>query len=130
MVFQRPNPFPTMSVRDNAAAGLKLNGMWKTSELDDFVMRSLRQPDLWADLSGRTRRPRSSPSPTTGVPRTTSLGASDEGEDVEHMPEETRVGFHRDLEEIDQKVVHFFFQAEDGIRDVAVTGVQTCALPI
>src|SRR5881396_1328867 len=35
MVFQRPNPFPTMSIRDNVAAGLKLNGSYKKSELSD-----------------------------------------------------------------------------------------------
>src|SRR5215468_9570018 len=41
MVFQRPNPFPTMSVYDNVAAGLKLNGVKKRHELDDTVEKSL-----------------------------------------------------------------------------------------
>ncbi len=46
MVFQRPNPFPTMSIRDNVAAGLKLNGMKGKKQLDEVVERSLqeRQP--------------------------------------------------------------------------------------
>lgn len=42
MVFQRPNPFPTMSIFDNVAAGLKLNGSYKKSELGDIVERSSR----------------------------------------------------------------------------------------
>src|SRR5947209_19220467 len=46
MVFQRPNPFPTMSIYDNVAAGLRLNGMGRRSELDDDVRRSLRSASL------------------------------------------------------------------------------------
>ena len=43
MVFQRPNPFPTMSIYDNVVAGVRLNGgKLKRSELDDLVERSLR----------------------------------------------------------------------------------------
>jgi len=57
MVFQRPNPFPTMSVRDNAAAGLKLNGVRKKSELDDVVERSLRQAGLWDEVAHRLSKP-------------------------------------------------------------------------
>ncbi|MBV8385241.1 MAG: phosphate ABC transporter ATP-binding protein [Acidimicrobiia bacterium] len=57
MVFQRPNPFPTMSVRDNVAAGLKLNGVRKKSHLDDVVERSLRQAGLWEEVSHRLDRP-------------------------------------------------------------------------
>ncbi|MBV8981103.1 MAG: phosphate ABC transporter ATP-binding protein [Acidimicrobiia bacterium] len=57
MVFQRPNPFPTMSVRDNVAAGLKLNGVRKKSQLDDVVERSLRQAGLWDEVSHRLNRP-------------------------------------------------------------------------
>jgi phosphate transport system ATP-binding protein len=56
MVFQRPNPFPTMSVRDNVAAGLKLNGVRKKSELDDVVERSLRLAGLWDEVSHRLGR--------------------------------------------------------------------------
>src|SRR5207249_9674531 len=57
MVFQRPNPFPTMSIRDNAAAGLKLNGVRKKSELDDVVERSLRQAGLWDEVAHRLSKP-------------------------------------------------------------------------
>jgi phosphate transport system ATP-binding protein len=57
MVFQRPNPFPTMSIRDNVAAGLKLNGVRKRSELDDAVERSLRLAGLWKEVADRLDRP-------------------------------------------------------------------------
>src|SRR5438477_10266097 len=57
MVFQRPNPFPTMTVRDNVAAGLKLNGVRKKSELEDVVERSLRQAGLWEEVSHRLNKP-------------------------------------------------------------------------
>jgi phosphate transport system ATP-binding protein len=53
MVFQKPNPFPTMSIYDNVAAGLKLNGIRKKSELDDAVERSLRGSNLWDEVKGR-----------------------------------------------------------------------------
>ncbi len=53
MVFQRPNPFPTMSIYDNVAAGLRLNGTRKKSLLDDAVERSLRGAGLWDEVSGR-----------------------------------------------------------------------------
>ena len=43
MVFQRPNPFPTMSIYDNVASGLKLNGFRKRKILDEVVERSLKQ---------------------------------------------------------------------------------------
>ncbi len=51
MVFQRPNPFPTMTVRDNVAAGLRLNG-WK-GRLDEVVERCLRQAALWEEVRDR-----------------------------------------------------------------------------
>src|ERR1700678_1146374 len=41
MVFQKPNPFPTMSIYDNVAAGLKLNGFRKRKQLDEIVHKSL-----------------------------------------------------------------------------------------
>jgi phosphate transport system ATP-binding protein len=47
MVFQRPNPFPTMSIYDNVAAGLRLNGMKKKAVLDETVESSLRGANLW-----------------------------------------------------------------------------------
>ncbi len=50
MVFQKPNPFPTMSIYDNVAAGLKLNGFRKRRELDEVVERSLRHAALWDEV--------------------------------------------------------------------------------
>jgi phosphate transport system ATP-binding protein len=57
MVFQRPNPFPTMSIYDNVAAGLRLNGVKKKSELDTAVERSLQGANLWREVSDRLTRP-------------------------------------------------------------------------
>ena len=57
MVFQRPNPFPTMSIRDNVAAGLRLNGVRKKSELDDVVEKSLRGANLWTEVKDRLDKP-------------------------------------------------------------------------
>ncbi len=51
MVFQRPNPFPTMSVRDNVAAGLKLNGI--RCDMDEVVERCLSQAALWDEVKDR-----------------------------------------------------------------------------
>ena len=53
MVFQKPNPFPTMSVYDNVAAGLRLAGTRRRSELDDAVERSLRAANLWTEVKDR-----------------------------------------------------------------------------
>jgi len=50
MVFQKPNPFPTMSVYDNVAAGLKLNGVRDHTFLDKAVQRSLEQAFLWDEV--------------------------------------------------------------------------------
>jgi phosphate transport system ATP-binding protein len=57
MVFQRPNPFPSMSVRDNVAAGLKLNGMRNSRELDDLVEESLTLAGLWEEVKDRLKKP-------------------------------------------------------------------------
>ena len=57
MVFQRPNPFPTMSVYENVAAGLRLNGKRKKAELDEVVERSLRGANLWAEVKDRLHKP-------------------------------------------------------------------------
>jgi phosphate transport system ATP-binding protein len=57
MVFQRPNPFPTFSIYDNVAVGLKLNGMKKRADLDERVERSLRQGFLWDEVKDRLDRP-------------------------------------------------------------------------
>src|SRR2546421_445859 len=53
MVFQRPNPFPSMTVRDNVSAGLRLNGRRKRNELDGVVERSLQQAGLWEEGNDR-----------------------------------------------------------------------------
>jgi phosphate transport system ATP-binding protein len=50
MVFQKPNPFPTMTIYDNVAAGLKLNGFHNRRELDQVVERSLRHAALWDEV--------------------------------------------------------------------------------
>jgi phosphate transport system ATP-binding protein len=50
MVFQKPNPFPTMSIYDNVAAGLKLNGMSSRKTLDEVVERSLQQAAIWDEV--------------------------------------------------------------------------------
>jgi phosphate transport system ATP-binding protein len=61
MVFQRPNPFPTMSIYDNVSAGVKLNGKrMKKAELDEVVERSLRSSNLWDEVKDRLKRPGSS----------------------------------------------------------------------
>src|SRR6266542_1154080 len=48
MVFQRPNPFPTMSIRDNVVAGLRLAGVRDRKRLDETAERALRGANLWA----------------------------------------------------------------------------------
>ena len=50
MVFQKANPFPTMTIYDNVAAGLKLNGFRNRRELDNVVERSLKQAALWDEV--------------------------------------------------------------------------------
>jgi phosphate transport system ATP-binding protein len=57
MVFQRPNPFPTMSVFDNVVAGLRLNGMRKKSALADAAEKALRAANLWTEVKDRLGRP-------------------------------------------------------------------------
>jgi phosphate transport system ATP-binding protein len=56
MVFQKPNPFPTMSIFDNVAAGLKLNGI-KGVDLDQRVEESLRGAGLWEEVKDRLTQP-------------------------------------------------------------------------
>jgi phosphate transport system ATP-binding protein len=61
MVFQQPNPFPTMSTYDNVAAGLKLNNRkMKKADMDGIVERSLRGAHLWEEVKDRLRKPGSS----------------------------------------------------------------------
>jgi phosphate transport system ATP-binding protein len=55
MVFQKPNPFPTMSIFDNVAAGLRLTG--RRGDLKDRVERSLRGAGLWDEVKDRLSRP-------------------------------------------------------------------------
>ncbi len=50
MVFQRPNPFPTMSIYDNVVSGLKLNGFRNRKILDETVERSLKSAALWDEV--------------------------------------------------------------------------------
>ncbi len=50
MVFQRPNPFPTMSIYDNVVSGLKLNGFRNRAILDETVERSLKSSALWEEV--------------------------------------------------------------------------------
>ena len=50
MVFQRPNPFPTMSIYDNVASGLRLNGFRNKRVLDEVVERSLQSSALWEEV--------------------------------------------------------------------------------
>jgi phosphate transport system ATP-binding protein len=57
MVFQRPNPFPTMSIYDNVAAGLRLNGIKNKKVLDEAVERSLRGANLWNEVKERLAKP-------------------------------------------------------------------------
>ncbi|SDJ70811.1 phosphate transport system ATP-binding protein [Actinopolyspora lacussalsi subsp. righensis] len=58
MVFQRPNPFPTMSIYDNVAAGLRLNNKrLRKSETDEVVEESLRGANLWEEVKDRLRKP-------------------------------------------------------------------------
>jgi len=52
MLFQRPNPFPTMSIYDNVISGLKLNGRHPKSVLSETVERTLRQVGLWDEVKG------------------------------------------------------------------------------
>src|SRR3954470_12323009 len=57
MVFQRPNPFPTMSIFDNVAAGLRLNGEKNKKRLQESVEKSLRGANLWEEVKDRLAKP-------------------------------------------------------------------------
>jgi phosphate transport system ATP-binding protein len=56
MVFQKPNPFPTMSIFDNVAAGPRLSGT-RGSDINERVERSLRGAGLWEEVKDRLREP-------------------------------------------------------------------------
>ena len=57
MVFQKPNPFPTMSIYDNVVSGLKLAGVRNREHLDEVVERSLKQAALWEEVKDRLKTP-------------------------------------------------------------------------
>ena len=57
MVFQRPNPFPTMTIFDNVAAGLRLNGVKNKKTLTEVVEKSLRGANLWNEVKDRLDKP-------------------------------------------------------------------------
>ena len=58
MVFQRPNPFPTMSIYDNVVAGIRLNSAkLRRAETDEIVERSLRGANLWEEVKDRLDQP-------------------------------------------------------------------------
>jgi len=57
MVFQRPNPFPTMSIYDNVVAGLRLNGVKDKKILDAAAEASLRGANLWKEVKDRLAKP-------------------------------------------------------------------------
>jgi phosphate transport system ATP-binding protein len=57
MVFQKPNPFPTMSIYDNVAAGLKLTGTKRGQNLGEIVKKSLQQATLWDEVKDDLKRP-------------------------------------------------------------------------
>src|SRR6201993_5313847 len=56
MVFQRPNPCPTMSIRDNVVAGLKLQGVRSRKTLDEVAERSLKGANLWNEVKDRLHK--------------------------------------------------------------------------
>ncbi|MHB1613505.1 MAG: phosphate ABC transporter ATP-binding protein PstB [Actinomycetes bacterium] len=57
MVFQKPNPFPTMTVYQNVAAGLRLNGARRGRGSDELVEQALRRANLWDEVKDRLHRP-------------------------------------------------------------------------
>ncbi|MDQ3837960.1 MAG: phosphate ABC transporter ATP-binding protein PstB [Thermoproteota archaeon] len=57
MVFQKPNPFPTMSIYDNVAAGLKLNGIRDKKLIDEVVRESLEGAALWEEVKSELTKP-------------------------------------------------------------------------
>jgi phosphate transport system ATP-binding protein len=57
MVFQRPNPFPTFTIYENVAAGLRLNGWRRGAKLDERVEKSLRRSALWDEVKDRLHTP-------------------------------------------------------------------------
>lgn len=60
MVFQKSNPFPTMSIAENVVVGLKLNGVRRRQHLDETLERSLQMAALWEEVKDRLDRPATS----------------------------------------------------------------------
>ena len=56
MVFQKPNPFPTMSIYENVAAGLRLNGFRNKRELDQIVEQALKKAALWEEVKDQLKK--------------------------------------------------------------------------
>lgn len=56
MVFQKPNPFPTMSIFENVAAGLKLNGIRNKNKLTDIVEKSIKMAALWDEVKDKLHK--------------------------------------------------------------------------
>ncbi len=73
MVFQKPNPFPAMSIYDNVASGLKLAGI-KVADKDELVETSLRRAGLWNEVSSAAARPG-----RIGCPAVSSSGSASPG---------------------------------------------------
>jgi len=57
MVFQKPNPFPTMSIFENVAAGLKLNGVKDKKIINELVIESLEGAGLWREVKDELNKP-------------------------------------------------------------------------
>lgn len=57
MIFQKPNPFPTMSIADNVTAGLRLNGFHNRKKLSEIVEKSLQQAALWDEVKDILKHP-------------------------------------------------------------------------
>ncbi|HSD64471.1 MAG TPA: phosphate ABC transporter ATP-binding protein PstB [Ignavibacteriaceae bacterium] len=57
MIFQKPNPFPTMSIADNVTAGLRLNGFHNKNKLKEIAEKSLRQAALWDEVKDLLKHP-------------------------------------------------------------------------
>lgn len=57
MVFQKPNPFPTMSIFDNVSAGLRLNGMRNKTVIREIVEESLKNAALWEEVKNQLEQP-------------------------------------------------------------------------
>ena len=56
MVFQKPNPFPTMSIKENVISGLKLSGRKIEDQLHDLVETSLKRASMWNEVKDRLGR--------------------------------------------------------------------------